>query len=141
MKTFLKTFLLFAFALALMSGCKDDSEDMRAPAELILGQWQEIARGNSMNPELTPNGLTIEFLPDGTYYGPYGFHRGASMTAHYRLEGDSLYLYDPDVEMSPYAYIYRYTFPGKKQLRADHIYGDITFSGGTPTFHIYERIK
>jgi hypothetical protein len=147
----MKTFHLFiAFALLIAAGCKDsDSEKedslvaIQDPSQHILGKWREIACGNSYYPELTPTYHvfhTVEFLPDGIYYGPYGFHRGQDdgKSSHYRIESDSLYLVR---ESDSNVYIYRYLFTGKNQLLADYIYGGIEKTMTTPSFHIFERIK
>jgi hypothetical protein len=141
MKTF---YLILALALFLPEECGyyHDGGDTGAsdPSQLILGQWQEIARGNDTFPELTPVSLTIEFLTDGMYRGPLGFHHGRDdgEASYYRIESDSLHLYRNG---NSNTYIYRYLFTGKNQLRMEYVRGPITYSLATPTFHIYERLK
>jgi hypothetical protein len=148
-------FILFALLL-LAAGCKDDdSEDVddslwlqMEPSERILGKWQEIARWNDAYPgppglTLTPSDSAIEFLPDGTYRGPYGLHyynRRDKEPALYRIASDSLYLYrEPDPD--DHFYIYRYTFTDKNHLTADYLHGGVEKSMDVPKFHIYERLK
>jgi hypothetical protein len=76
-------YLIFALALFLPEECRDDHDGgdtgTSDPAQLIMGQWQEIARGNATYPELEPDGHIIEFLPDGTLPGgTYHSHLGVS---------------------------------------------------------------
>jgi hypothetical protein len=136
-------YVLLAFALLLLGGCRDsDDSSSLEPSQRILGKWKEIARWNDYNPKLTPSGTVSEFLPDGTYYGPLGFFLGRTdgEPTYYRIESDSLYL-EKD-EQYEYGYqIYRYTFTDNNQLFLDHIHGMIPYSTGTPTFHIFKRIK
>jgi hypothetical protein len=133
-------YLLLALALFLPEECGDyhDGEDTGAsdPAQLILGQWQEIARGNDTYPELEPNGHIIEFLPDGIYHGFWG--NGNESTRRYRVDAEFLYL---DSGKIPDGHTYRYTFTGTDTLRLDYVDGAITDSMDTPTFHIYKRLK
>ena len=124
-------------------GDGDENMELLPPLpERILGKWQEVARGCEAYPELPPEygaSHTIEFLPDGTYRGPYGFHYGNidDEATLYRLESDSLYLYRE--ERSPY--IYRYIFTGADRFLAQYIYGDMLWVFPTASFHIFERIK
>jgi hypothetical protein len=136
----MKQILFILFALLLAGGCKDsDDSSSLEPSQRILGKWKEIARGNDRYPELTPNGTIIEFLPDGTYHGPFGFHSGMvdDDPIYYRMESDSLYLEKEEQSM----HIYRYTFTGSNQFFAEHIHGMVPYSMDTPSFHTFKRIK
>jgi hypothetical protein len=129
--------LLLAFALLTPGGCKDDKEEMLKYQQPFLGQWQEIARGNDMLPELTPDtGHIIEFLPDGTYQAVWG--SGGGTTRHYRVDAEFVYL---DSGKDPGGHTDRYSFTGTDTLRLDYVDGAIADSPGTPTFNIYKRLK
>ena len=142
-------YLITLFLLLLAAGCKDDNEAEDGlgpqidPSERILGKWQEISYGNSYYPEIPSEYgrpyYTIEFLPDGTYYGPYGLYHSIidGEATHYRLESDSLTLYREG--LSPY--IYRYIFTGNDRFLASAVYGFTGYTMLSPTFHIFERIK
>ncbi|MDR1344352.1 MAG: hypothetical protein LBJ39_03265, partial [Tannerellaceae bacterium] len=125
--------------LSVAAGCSKDDDDNRPPSERILGKWQEVACWNEYYPELTPRFYTIEFLPDGTYYGPYGLYGGPDDggQTQYRIASDSLCF-----KREGYSdYIYRYTFKDKSHMLVEGIYGMIPYTMNTPTFHIFERIK
>jgi hypothetical protein len=136
MKTF---YLILALALFLPEECRDDhdGEDTGTsdPAQLFLGQWQEIARGNDAFPGLEPDGHIIEFLTDGIYHRFWP--SGNESTRNYEVDAEFLYLDRGDI----YGYTDRYTFTGTDTLRLDYVYGLITTSMGTPTFHIYKRVE
>jgi hypothetical protein len=144
MKTF---YLISVFTLLILAGCKDNNEEEEQmvaildPAQYILGKWQEISCGNAYYPELSTAYHifhTIEFLSDGTYYGPLALYsKDDGEPSHYQIESDSLILYREGHQSN----IYRYLFTGKNQLLTEHIYGFSPYSGVIPTFHIYERIK
>jgi hypothetical protein len=131
-------------ALLLLVGCGDNSEadggtvTIADPSQHIQGKWQEIACGDRNNPELTPNGAVIEFLPDGKYHGPYGFHYAEAddEPIYYRMESDTLYL-----KREGYAdYIYRYLFINNNQLLVEYVSG-LQLWVNIPDFHIFKRIK
>jgi hypothetical protein len=137
-------FILLPLLLAAAGCGKDDDKDdalthIDDPSEFILGKWQEIACGNAYFPELPPRFYTVEFLPDGTYYGPYGFDSSKSdgLPAQFHIASDSLFLQKEEHS----DYIYQYIFIGKNQLLANLRYGVILHSMNTPLFHIFERIK
>jgi hypothetical protein len=139
MKTF---YLIPLFALLLLAGCKDSNyeaeeeiETITDPAQHILGQWKEIARGNATFPELEPDGHIIEFLADGIYHGFWG--NGNESTRHYRVDDEFLYL---DSGKIPDGHTYRYIFTGINTLLLDYVDGAIANSMLTPRFHIYKRI-
>jgi hypothetical protein len=103
----------------------------------FLGKWKEIAHGNSIKLELPPDdGHVIEFLPDGTYYGP--FWKDDS-TANYRTGAKVLYLKSGEVERT-----YRYSFIHTDTLRLDFRSANQNMPDilkiDEPTFYIYERI-
>jgi hypothetical protein len=109
------------------------SEELQKP---FLGKWKEIACGNSINPELPPDRHVIEFLPDGTYYGPFG----KDSTANYRGGAKVLYLKNGEVERT-----YRYSFIHTDTLRLDfksvnQETPDILYVD-KPTFHIFIRFQ
>jgi hypothetical protein len=140
-------YLLLACALLLLVGCGDNSEadggtvTISDPSQHIQGKWQDIARGNDMYPELTPSEMSIEFLSDGTYHGPYGFQddRNDGEPSYYRIASDSLYMYRE--QGSSDLYIYRYLFIGNNQLLVNYIQGVILKTMHIPKFHIFKRIK
>jgi hypothetical protein len=143
----MKRLLFILCALLLLVGCGDNNEGdvstitISDPSQHIQGKWQEIARGNDMYPELTPSEMSIEFLSDGTYHGPYGFQddRNDDEPSYYRIASDSLYLYR---ELDyPDLYIYRYLFTGNDQLLVNYIHGAINKPSDIPLFHIFKRIK
>jgi hypothetical protein len=100
----------------------------------FIGQWQEIARGNELHPELEPDGHIIEFLPNGTLPSRSGDGSGRE----YRVDAEFLYF---DSGRSPDGHTYRYTFSDPDTLRIDYAAGAKDDSMGTPTFHIYKRLK
>jgi hypothetical protein len=101
----------------------------------FFGEWKEIACGNSINTELPPDGHVIEFLPDGTYYGPFG----KDSTANYRGGARVLYLKNGEVERT-----YSYSFIHTDTLRLDFrsVNQDVPaiFYLYEPSFYIYERL-
>jgi hypothetical protein len=103
--------------------------------ERFLRKWKEIACGNFMKSELPPDGHVIEFLPDGTYYGPFG----KDSTANYRGGAKVLYLKSGEVEQT-----YRYSFIRTDTLRLDFRSTNQNTTAililNEPTFHIYERL-
>ncbi|MDR2388402.1 MAG: hypothetical protein LBD89_01270 [Tannerellaceae bacterium] len=160
-------YLIPVLALLFLAGCTDNNneEDIEIieeeieiisdPSQHILGQWQEIARGNEMYPEVEPNwdeifpelvpdGHILEFLADGTMLGRT-YHRTVWIgilpeTIHsdsYRLDTDFLYINDGKF---PDGYTYQYSFTGANTLRLDYVNGAIIKIMGTPKFHIYERL-
>ncbi|MDR2118164.1 MAG: hypothetical protein LBP25_01315 [Tannerellaceae bacterium] len=141
----MKRLLFILCALLLLVGCGDNSEadggtvTIAEPSQRILGKWKEIARWNDYNPKLTPNETVIEFLPDRTYYGPFGFYLGRTdgEPSYYRIESDSLYL---ERKEQP-GQIYRCIFTDNNQFFVEHVHGYATYSMLTPKFHIFKRIK
>ncbi|MDR1344931.1 MAG: hypothetical protein LBJ39_06215 [Tannerellaceae bacterium] len=142
----LLSILLVSFVA--LTACKEDGDDfdnvafIENPQEYIVGKWKEIACGNSYYPELGAMYdilNTIEFFPNGIYSGPYGLYGSwdDGTPTHYRMGGDSLYMTKEGQE----EYIFRYLFMSQNQILLQHVYGFITFSMATPTFHIYQRIK
>ncbi|MDR1500805.1 MAG: hypothetical protein LBI58_07490 [Tannerellaceae bacterium] len=131
-------FLFFVLMLLVAAaGCSDD--DHRPPQERILGKWQEVACWNDYFPELTPRFYTIEFLPDGTYHGPYGLYSSSDDggQTQYRIASDSLCF-----KREGYSdYIYRYTFKDKSHMLVEAIYGMIPYTMDVRTSHIFERVK
>jgi hypothetical protein len=133
----LKTFSIIPvfFALSYLGECGFYNEPEPTP-ETILGQWQEIARGNNTYPELEPDGHVIEFLPDGTYHA--FFSNGAVATRSYQIDDKFVYY---GSGKSPDGHTYRYRFIGTDMLRMDYVDGVLEESMLTPTFHIYKRVK
>jgi hypothetical protein len=140
-----KLLIFILLPLLAAAGCnKDDDKDdalthIDDPSEFILGKWKEIACGNAYFPELPSRFYTVEFLPDGTYYGPHGFNMSTNdvVSLQFHIASDSLYL-----QKEGYSdYIYLYNFIGKNQLLANLRYGIVPYSMNTPTFHIFERIN
>ena len=133
-------YLISAFLLLLVAGCKDNNEDMQKYLQPFLGQWKEIARGNEWFPELTPDGHVIEFLPDGTMPGGTYHSRFPSVnpTDNYRANAEFLYL---NSGKAPDGYTYRYAFTGADTLRLDYVAGVIPLSMDVPYFNIYERLR
>ncbi|MDR1203321.1 MAG: hypothetical protein LBL58_17060 [Tannerellaceae bacterium] len=102
----------------------------------FLGKWKEIACGNDINPELTPDRHMIEFLPDGTYYGPFWKE---DSTANYLGGAKVLFLKNGEVEQT-----YKYSFIHTDTLRLDFRSTNQNtfdiFMLYEPTFHIYKRL-
>jgi hypothetical protein len=133
----MKRICLFLFlALAAAGGCEGGKETTD-PSQLIVGKWQEIARGNHMYPTLPPNGHIIEFLADGTHLC-FSDNGSVLQARRYRV-GDGYVYYDSG--KAPDGHTYRHTFAGAYTLRLDHVDGAIQMSGFTPTFNIYRRIR
>jgi hypothetical protein len=132
-------FLFFLPALLGLAGCGDDVPDLKNMTEqeiqaLFVGEWQEIARGNDLFPELGTDEHTIEFLTNGIYLTSLN-----DVRRHYSLDSEFLYL---DSGKDPDGHTYRHTFIGNRnKLRLDYVNGVITLSGNTPLFRIYKRIK
>jgi hypothetical protein len=133
-------FLFFLPALLSLAGCNsDDVPNLENMTEqeiqaLFVGEWQEIERGNNLFPELPTDGHTIEFLTNGVCLSSLNDER-----RHYSLDSEFLYL---NGEKAPDGHTYRHTFIGSRnKLRLDYVHGFITLSGGTPSFHIYKRVK
>jgi hypothetical protein len=109
-----------------------ENDELQKP---FYGKWKEIACGNDINPELPPDRHVIEFLPDGTYYGPFW----KDSTANYRGGAKVLYLKSGEVERT-----YRYSFIHTDTLRLDFRSVNQNMLDilkiDEPTFHIYERL-
>ncbi|MDR1345035.1 MAG: hypothetical protein LBJ39_06750 [Tannerellaceae bacterium] len=142
-----KNKLLFFTLLLMMAGCDDDYV---YNGNLLIGQWQEIARGN---PDITddhpvlkeagikaadleafrPDGHIIEFLENGTK-----LHHGSDQVMPYETDKEFLYYYKGDEYNE---FIYRYTFTGPDILRLDIVTGNIINVWPGITYNIYKRIK
>jgi hypothetical protein len=133
--------LFLAFALLIAGGCKDDSDTeedslvMIDPSQHILGQWQEIARGNDMFPELEPDGHIIEFLSDGTYNAIW--NSGTVTTRRYRIDSGFVYLDNGGI---PDGHTWQYIFTGIDTLLLDYVTGIKEETMQSPSFHIYKRL-
>ena len=141
--------LLVLTLLAIPAGC-DDTLNLEGMTEqeiqaLFVGEWEEIARGNSLFPELGSSGDVIEFRSDGTVHGTlpggdlYAIPGGSDQVSIYRV--DAWLLYINGGEETSGGHIFRHKFTGKNKFRLDHVHGLRNQSGATPDFLIYKRIK
>ncbi|MDR1344933.1 MAG: hypothetical protein LBJ39_06225 [Tannerellaceae bacterium] len=142
-----KNNLLFFTFLLMTAGC---GGDYVYDESLLVGQWQEIARGN---PDITdddplvkelgikaadlsrfqPDGHIIEFLENGTR-----LHHSSNQVLPY--EADKEFIYHNKGNEN-YESIYRYTFTGPKILRLDFVKGNMVGIWPGITYNIYKRIQ